>query len=354
MATKVTLPQFGNTMEEGTIVTCLVKVGDKVGRGDVLFEIETDKATIEMESPADGYVKAILVEVGQTIPVHEPVLILGTKDEQVPHDYISTAKPAPAAERVESIAVPAPGTPATSAETAAAAAGAAPVEYRLGQVVPLSRLQKITAQRMLQSKQQIPCFYLTVRVDVTELVTRREQINRSGDANVSYNDFIIRAAAMGLQHFAIMTGQVEGETIKLADSIDIGLAMSVPGGLVAPTVKDANRKSLLQIAHDTQELIERARSNKLAPDDLSGGCTTISNLGSFGIESFIAVPLPGQCSILGVGEIIDTPVPDNGKVVIRKLMSITVSVDHRVANGSYAGQFLDYVRKLLQDPAALD
>lgn len=355
MATKVTLPQLGKTMQEGTIVKCLVKVGDKVGRGDVLFEIETDKATMEMESPAGGFVKTILVEPGQTLAVHEPVLILGGKDEQVPQGLIDSPKTAVSSKGVTSVEPARPTISVTQADIAAAAATAAPQsEYQLGQVVPLNRLQKITGQRMLQSKREIPCFYLTVRADVTELVKYRRKINAGRAVKVSYNDFIIQAAAMGLERFVIMTGQAEGETIRLADSIDIGLAISTPGGLVAPVVKDANKKDVLQIARDTQALAERARNNKLSPDDLAGGCITISNLGSFGIESFIPVVPPGQCSILGVGEIVDTPVPDGGQMTVRKLMSLTVAVDHRVANGSYAGQFLDYVRKLLQDASNFD
>jgi len=353
MATKVTLPQLGETMQEGTIVKCLVKVGDKVSRGDVLFEIETDKATLEMESPAEGFVKAILVEPGQTLAVHEPVLILGGRDEQVSRGFIDSARTAASSNSVANVERAEAAFAATQADIAAAAA-APPGSYQLGQVVPLNRLQKITGQRMLQSKREIPCFYLMVRVDVTELVKYRERVNRSQGINISYNDFIIRAAAMGLERFELMTGQVEGEAIRLADGIGVGLAISVPGGVVAPVVKEVNKKDVRRIARDTAVLIERAQNGKLSLDDLAGGCITVSNLGSFGIESFIPVVVPGQCSILGVGEIVDTPVPDGGMIAIRKLMSVTVAVDHRVANGSYAGQFLDYVRKLLEDPSNFD
>jgi pyruvate dehydrogenase E2 component (dihydrolipoamide acetyltransferase) len=146
-----------------------------------------------------------------------------------------------------------------------------------------------------------------------------------------------------------MTGQLAGDTIKLASSFGIGLAIAVPDGIVAPIVKDVNKKNLTQIARDANALIEKARHNKLAPQDLEGGCITISNLGAFGIESFIPIVVPGQCSILGLGQIIDTCVPDDGNIVVRKLMSLTLSVDHKITNGAYAAQFLDFVRKLLQD-----
>jgi pyruvate dehydrogenase E2 component (dihydrolipoamide acetyltransferase) len=146
-----------------------------------------------------------------------------------------------------------------------------------------------------------------------------------------------------------MTGQLEGENIKLAETINIGLAISVPDGLVAPILKDVNKKDIKQIAGDSQALIERARNNKLAPTDLEGGCITVSNLGAFGIDNFIPIVVPGQCSILGIGQITDTCVPDNGNILVRKLMNMTLSVDHKVANGAYAARFLDFVRKQLEN-----
>jgi pyruvate dehydrogenase E2 component (dihydrolipoamide acetyltransferase) len=236
------------------------------------------------------------------------------------------------------------GKPVKEAPPAAAAA-----EPKLGATIPLNRLQKITAERMLKSKQEIPCFYLTVKADVTELVSLRTKMNEAGDVKVAYNDFIIKAVAMGLEKYPIMTGQLAGDAIRLAETINIGLAISVPDGLVAPILKDVNKKGVRQIARDSQALIEKAKSNRLAPMDLEGGCITVSNLGAFGIDNFIPIVVPGQCSILGVGRITDTCVPDNGGIAIRKLMNMTLSVDHKVANGAYAAQFLDFARKQLED-----
>jgi pyruvate dehydrogenase E2 component (dihydrolipoamide acetyltransferase) len=402
MAREVRLPQLGQTMEEGTIINCLVKVGDEVKKGDVIFEIETDKATLEMESPADGFVKHILVETDQTLPVGAPVLVLGEKDEEVPQSFVDSlqgvapaaavAEAAPAAPAAE-LAKPEPSPPkggaakvmasprakklaqqlsvdlaavtgtgpagriteedvkkaAASKPAKAAEVEAAGPEVKLGATIPLSRIQKITAERMLKSKREIPCFYLTVKADVTDLVVLRTKLNETSDVKISYNDFIMKAVATGLEKYPIMTGQLVGDSIQLAEAINIGLAISVPGGLVAPIVKDVNKKDVKQIAGDSTALIERARSNKLAPTDLEGGCITISNLGAFGIESFIPIVVPGQCSILGIGQITDTCVPDDGNILVRKLMNMTLSVDHKVTNGAYAAQFLDFVRKLLED-----
>ncbi len=400
MAKEVRLPQLGQTMEEGTIVNCLVKVGDEVKKGDVIFEIETDKATLEMESPADGFVKLILVKTDETLPIGEPLLVLGGKNEDVPQSFVDslkgevsaasdTTQTAPAAvepAKVEPEPVKSAGKIMVSPRAkklaadlgvdlatvtgtgpagkiteqdikAAADAKPAPAaqakvseaDIKLGQTIALNRLQKITAERMLKSKREIPCFYLTVRADVTKLVELRTKMNQDGGIKTSYNDFIIKAVAMGLENYPIMTGQLEGENIKLAEAINIGLAISVPDGLVAPILKDVNKKDIKQIAGDSQALIEKARNNKLAPTDLEGGCITVSNLGAFGIDNFIPIVVPGQCSILGIGRITDTCVPDNGNILIRKLMNMTLSVDHKVANGAYAARFLDFVRKQLEN-----
>ncbi len=382
MAKEVRLPRLGETMEEGIIISCLVKVSDEVEKGDVIFEIETDKATLEMESPDSGFVKYILVEADQTVQVGAPILVLGGKDEKVPQSFVDKLrKETPAVQQATS-------STEKIAETAVTPGLAnkelEETEAKPRETIPLSRLQKITAQRMLQSKREIPCFYLTVKVDVTELVKLRNRLNKpspseglgktsdvhpvrnsmgnnmrgkgkiSNGVKVSYNDFIIKAVATGLEKFPIMTGQSIDDSIQLAEAINIGFAIAVPGGLVAPIVKDVNKKDIFEIARDSKALIENARSNRLAPTDLEGGCITVSNLGAFGIESFIPIVVPGQCSILGIGQIIDTCVPDDDSMVVRKIMNMTLSVDHKVANGAYAAQFLDFVRKLLEDISAFE
>ena len=403
MAKEIRLPQLGQTMEEGTIVNCMVKAGDHIKKGDVIFEIETDKATLEMESPTDGFVKHIFVKTDQTLPVGEPMLVIGDENEEVPKSFIESLTGASIPEVEPSEEAPAeveviqvdveiekptgrimasprakklaadlgvdlstvtgtgPGGKITeqdvkdAAEKKPAAKESVPQgQIRLGQTILLNRLQKLTAERMLKSKREIPCFYLTVKVDVTDLVEMRNRLNQLNDEKLSYNNFIIKAVATGLEKYPIMTGQIDGETIKLQDSINIGLAISVPDGLVAPILKDVNKKNIRQISSDSKVLIDKARNNKLDLTDLEGGCITVSNLGAFGVDNFIPIVIPGQCSILGVGRITDTCVPDNGNILIRKLMNMTLSVDHKVANGAYAAQFLDFVHKLLEDPATFN
>jgi pyruvate dehydrogenase E2 component (dihydrolipoamide acetyltransferase) len=422
MAKEINMPKMGQTMEEGTVVKCLVKVGAEVKKGDVIFEIETDKATLEMESPVGGFVKYILAQANQTLPVGAPLMVLGDKDEQVPMSFVRTltgsADVPPAAQTPTTIVPPAvepePAKPAgkmmvsprakkmaeelgvdlaqvkgtgpagkitevdirnaaeskpakaaqpargegvpplhTGAQDKAKMASPQIAEAKLGATVPVNRLQRITAERMLKSKREIPCFYLTIRVDMTDLVACRAKTNETGGVKVAFNDYIMKAVGTGLEKYPMMTGQLAGDSIKLADAIHVGLAISVPDGLVAPLVKDVNKKDVRQIARDSQALIERARNDKLDLSDLEGGCITVSNLGAFGIESFIPIVVPGQCSILGIGRITDTCVPDNGNILVRKLMNMTLSVDHKVTNGAYAAQFLDFVKKTLEDTKTL-
>ena len=266
MAREIRLPQLGETMEAGTVVNCLVKVGDEVKKGDVIFEIETDKATLEMESPQDGFVKHILAEPDETLPVGAPMMVLGDKDEEVSQSFLDSLKsgaPAissagaaahPAAESVKAqprISKPVsrvmasprakklaeelgvdltnltgtgPGGKITEEDIKKAAASkparpiapaAVTAEIKLGETIPLTKKQKLTAERMVKSKREIPCFYLTVKADVTDLVNLRTKLNKTSSVKISYNDFIIRAVAIGLQKFPIMTGQLAGDTIKL-------------------------------------------------------------------------------------------------------------------------------------------
>jgi pyruvate dehydrogenase E2 component (dihydrolipoamide acetyltransferase) len=333
MAKEINLPKMGQTMEEGTVVNCLVKVGDEVKKGQVIFEIETDKATLEMESPVSGFVKYVLVQNNQTLPVGAPLMVLGEQNEQVPMSFVeavtggvglaagtdvtpaaqmpTTITPPAAPEPVApgkpmgkimisprakkmaeemgvdlatvkgtgpagkiteadirsaaeakpaGVAQPGPQTQKTAFGSPMPSAGKATVpgrqeksggdaqptkttvaEAKLGSTVPLNRLQRITAERMLKSKREIPCFYLTVRVDMTDLVAARAKMNETSSVKVAFNDFIMKAVATGLEKFPMMTGQLAGDSIKLADAIHVGLAISAgrPGRTL---VKDVNRK----------------------------------------------------------------------------------------------------------------
>lgn len=364
MAHEVVLPKLGQTMKEGTLIRILVAAGDQVRRGDVLFEIETDKATLEMEADAEGFVKAVLVEPGQTVPVQTPLLILGDQAEQLDSAYLARV-----ADHVRgAVMIDSPtGQPGTGLKSAGMGYAQAirdteaharcdvmeSVKPELGACIPLSRTQKIVAEKMLWSKQNIPCFYLCIRVDVTKLVELRSQMNAESETKFSVNDFIIRALSLGIRHYPVMTGQLAENHIQLSDSIDIGIAISTDEGVVAPIIKDCGSKSLLDISQSCGILIERARTHTLSLEDLAGGCMSVSNLGAFGVDSFIPIVIPGQSSILGVGTIQDVVLPVDKEPAVRKIMNLTLSVDHKVINGAEAAQFLDFVKKLLEHPDEL-
>ena len=365
MAHEVVLPQLGQTMKEGTLVRIVAAAGDHVRTGDVLFEIETDKATLELEADVEGFVKAVLVEAGQTVPVQTPLLILGDRDEPLDSAYLARI-----ADHVRGAVMLASPT-GQSAGTELKSTGLAyaqvlrnteaharcdameSIKPELGACIPLSRTQKIVAEKMLWSKQNIPCFYLCIRVDVTKLVEMRSQMNAESETKLSINDFIIRGLALGIGHYPVMTGQLAENHIQLSDSIDIGFAISSDEGVVAPIVKDCGSKSLPDIGRACGTLIERAHTHTLSLEDLAGGCMSVSNLGAFGVDSFIPIVIPGQSSILGVGTIQDAVLPVDKEPAVRKIMNLTLSVDHKVINGAEAAQFLDFVKKLLEHPDEL-
>ncbi|MHC4636870.1 MAG: dihydrolipoamide acetyltransferase family protein [Planctomycetota bacterium] len=345
MGTEVRLPKLGETMEVACVIAFGFDVGDKVKSGDVLYEIETDKAAMEVESPADGVVKHIFPRVGQVLAVGEPIMILGAEEEQIPQELLDSLKSQIAnhSEKVEDDA------PDNGVQVLPDREAIDPEQIKLGGSIPITRLQKITAERMLRSKQKKPTFYLNIKADVTDLVEFRSNLNENADVKISYNDFIIKAVALACEKFPIITGRLKDDNIILPEKINIGLAVSVPMGLVVPVVKDVANKNISRISSDTKALIEKARENKLQLTDLEGACITVSNLGDFGVDSFIPIVIPGQASIIGVGRITETCLADYGDIIIRKMMSLTISADHKIVNGAYAGQFLDYVKKTLED-----
>lgn len=373
MAQEVRLPQLGKAMKQATIVSLKVGLNHSVVKGQILCDLETDKATIEMESPLGGKIRHIFCSEGQCLPINTPLFVIGEDNEALSAEFLTSLKsefdaslnstsldlpaatPASGNTSQENDAVLSKIRPSTSSlrpiqDMPVEAQNTTEITVEPGKKIPLSRWQKIIADKMLQSKQQIPCFYLNIRVDVTELSELRDKLSKTATTKISFNDFIMAALAKGIQHYPIMSGKLGKDCIILAPTIDIGLAIATDTGLVAPVVRDVAGKTLAQIAAASADLISRTKENKLTADDLAGGCITISNLGGLGIDSFIPIAIPGQCSILGVGRIINTPTPSGkGDILIRKIMNLNLSVDHRVANGADAAQFLDFVKKQLEN-----
>ncbi|MGW3467948.1 pyruvate dehydrogenase complex dihydrolipoamide acetyltransferase [Saccharopolyspora sp. NPDC000995] len=415
--TEIQMPRLSDTMEEGVISTWHKNVGDQVSRGEVMAEIETDKAVMELEAYDDGVLEKILVEAGATVPIGTPIAILGDGSgaaaEAAPAPA-PVAAPAPAAAEApapaepaapapEPAAVAAPAEPgakpkasplakavakekgvdlstvqgtgpggriiradieaatataatAPAAAVPAAAAPAAPVAVSSEDVeeIPLSNIRKVTAKRLTESKQQAPHFYLTSAIDVTDLMafraTLNERLQAAGGPKVSVNDLIVKAVATALRANPAVNVSFAGDKMLQHKRINLGVAVAIDNGLVVPVIKDADRKSVSEIAAESRELAGRAREGKLKLAEMSGGTFSISNLGMFGIEQFSAVINPPEAAILAVGAARDEVQVRDGEFVARKILRATLSADHRAVDGAVGAAFLQLLTGLLEDP----
>jgi pyruvate dehydrogenase E2 component (dihydrolipoamide acetyltransferase) len=213
--------------------------------------------------------------------------------------------------------------------------------------IPLTRIQKLISRRMLESKQTQPCFYMTAKADIGGIAESRRQISKQLGTRILINDFFILAMAVAVKRFPLMAGSFKGDHIEIAENINIGFAFTAPKGLIVPVVKNANGKSLADIAKGTAELIEKARTDKLSIENLSGACITLTALGMFGIDSFLAIPIPGQCGIISVGKIIEEPFVYDGKIAARKVVEFGLAADGRIVGADYAAKFLVEITNLV-------
>jgi pyruvate dehydrogenase E2 component (dihydrolipoamide acetyltransferase) len=452
MPINILMPALSPTMEKGNLAKWLKKEGEPVKPGDVLAEIETDKATMEVEAVDEGTLGKILVAEGtQDIPVNQPIAVLLGEGEDKsalaaapqaappkPAAKPAEAAPAPAAKEPAKAETPKPETPKETQVTTAAAAPsksdsgagrvfASPLARRLAkdgnidlgrvsgsgphgrivkadidaaasgkaplaarqpsapaagpapiqapsdaqimklfeegsyEVVPHDNVRKIIAKRLIEAKQTIPHYYLTMDTEIDALLALRKDINaaaprdKNGDAawKVSVNDLIIKALALALQRVpdANVTW-TEGGMLKHKRS-DVGVAVSIPGGLITQVVRSADTKRISAIATEMKDLIARARSRKLAPHEYQGGTTAVSNLGMYDIKDFAAVINPPHASILAVGAGMEKPVVKKGEVRIATVMSVTLSADHRAIDGALGAELLGAFKALIEKPAGM-
>ena len=402
MATLVVMPQMGYDMQEGTLLRWLKQEGEQVSRGEVIAEIETDKAAVEMEAFASGVLRKIVVREGVAVPVGETIAIIGEPDEELPEVAAPAATSAlPRAE----VAVPAPPAPAPVSEAVPAAGPlkASPVARRLAdergidlrqvvgtgpggritrddvlayqpsalaaepvtvptppgeapQAVPLSRMRQAIARHTTESKQQIPHFYVAADIDMTRLLELRGDLNRELEGEqvrVSINDFVIKACARALVRYPALNATFQGDRLRMNPAINIGIAVALEEGLIVPAIPDCGNKSLKEIARASRDVVERAQQGRLRQEEYVGGTFSISNLGTYDVDSFIAIILPPQSAVLAVGTVRQQPVVRDGQVTIAQVMKATLSVDHRVADGAQASQFLGEIKRLLENPVSL-
>jgi pyruvate dehydrogenase E2 component (dihydrolipoamide acetyltransferase) len=408
---EINMPKLSDTMEEGTIVEWKKKSGDVVKTGDVLAEVESDKATFDLEADADG-VLTVIVEQGVPAKIGAAIARIGEAEEAAPAPKPKeTAKEKPAAKAEKPAPREAPPEENSDGQHAVATASstevkASPLAKRLAaemgvdlgslkgsgpegrivkedvlaasqsrpqtggqrraqpsapagpdEIVQPNRMQATIARRMVDAKSTIPEFQVTVEARVDLAVSMRQQLKDSvpGAEKVTMTDFLVRACALALRKFPeVNTSWIDGR-FQRKNSISIGLAVAPAEGmgLLVPVVHDADSKDLIQISIESRQVIERARSGRPHEGDLSGATFSISNLGMYGVDEFVAIINPPEAAILAVGAIKDVPVVEDGRIVPGKVMRMTLSVDHRVFYGATAAQFMAEVKRLIENPVTL-
>lgn len=440
MADVVEMPKLGFDMAEGTLVRWVVSEGDSVSKGDVLAEIETDKATVEVESSYAGIVHKHLIPEGDIVPVGTPIAVIGAEGEEVNLDSL-VGKQEEKAEPKEKAAEKEPEPQAEAAEKEAAATApagdgdeefpggvkASPVARRMAeehsldlkaidgsgpggrivkkdieayleapkpsrreaapveeaareaekqpagvalppplyspaeappedQRIPLNRLRSAIGRRMVEVKQQVPHFYITHEYDMSKVMAVRKEVNAllegSGE-KLSVNDFIVKAVALALRQYPNLNASLDGDAIIHHGQVNIGNAVAVEGGLLTVVCKDADRKSLRQISQEVRSMAKRARDGKVKPDDIEGSTFSISNLGMYNVEEFIAIINPPEAAILAIGSVQTVPVVVDGEIQIGQRMKATVSVDHRISDGAEAAEFMQALAPYMEEPLRL-
>ena len=404
----ITMPKLSDTMNEGTLVKWLKKAGDKIEVGDILAEIETDKATMEMEAFDEGVLVEIIVPEGGVVKVGERLAVLdGGASPANPTASNPAAKPTSSSAPKPALKSPAPLTPKPRASTnagghrvkasplakkialdrgvalagvsgsgpggrilaadvpeqgaspAAAPSLALPVPSSDGdRRVPLSGMRRTIAERLLASKTRIPHFYLALEIDAAPLVALRKDINAAAEVSVSpkmtVNDFVLLATARAAAVHQKINSAFAGDSVVEYATVNLSVAIAVEDGLITPVIRDAQKLTLIEISAAVKDLAVRARTKKLKPEEYQGGTVTVSNLGAFGIESFYAIINPPQAAILAVGAIMKKPVVNaQDQIVAGQRMVLGLSGDHRVVDGAAGAEFLAALKKSLETPATL-
>lgn len=408
MAEVIRMPKMSDTMTEGVIVSWLKQVGDDIKPGDILAEVETDKATMELENYVKGTLLHIGIPAGGSVPVDALIAIVGQKGEDISAllngASAPTAAPAKAEETKVETAAPTAPAPAPVANTsndsrvkasplakkiadekgidlnsvsgsgdggrivkrdvetftpAAKTAGAPSITLPtvVGQEsfeeVPVSQMRKVIARRLGESKHTAPHFYLTMSINMDKAIEARKAMLEFSPVKISVNDIIIKAVAAALRKNPAANSSWLGDKIRYNHHINIGVAVAIEDGLIVPVVKFADSKSLSHISAEVKELADKAKNKKLQPNEFEGNTFTISNLGMFGIDEFTAIINPPDACILAVGAAKETVVVENGQMKVANVMKVTLSCDHRVVDGAVGSAFLKTLKELLENPVKL-
>ncbi|HTY09779.1 MAG TPA: pyruvate dehydrogenase complex dihydrolipoamide acetyltransferase [Bacteroidota bacterium] len=403
MATKIAMPKLSDTMEEGIILKWLKKEGDPVKQGEIIAEVQTDKADMELEAYDTGVLRKIFIPEGKGAAVGKPIAIIGSASEDI--SALLVESPAPSAGHGAPASAPPPPKPAEEMHAAPSVASASPgggdgrikvsplakaiaaqnkIDLHaingsgpMGRIVkkdleaslsrlsgrpsrtyapgttkefPVSLMRKTIAKRLVESKTTAPHFYVTYDVDMKRAIDFRNSLNTGGDVKVSFNDIIVKACAYALRNHPKVNSTFTPEKIIQHGAINVGVAVAIDDGLITPVIRNTDMKTLFEIAGESKELAAKAREKKLKPEEFSGGTFTVSNLGMLGVEEFAAIINPPEAAILAVGAITETPVAENGHVVVGNRMKLTLSCDHRVVDGAIGAEFMQEVKANLENP----
>lgn len=376
MAVKVIMPKLGMAMTEGTVVKWLKPDGARVEKGERIAVVMSKKITYEVEAPASGILRHAAAEkevkaVGEVIGyIAEPGEVI-PELEKVPAAPPVTEAPAPSAKEI--LATPAakrlakehgvdlsqvtgtgPGGRITEKDVMAfieARKAPPPPPRPPAKVIPFIGMRQAIAERMTQSLQTMAQVTITTEIDATELVRMREQLK--GEFDLTYTDLVVKAAAIALKKHPLLNSTLIGEEIHLLDEIHIGVAVALESGLIVPVVRDADKKSLKEIAAETRRLAEGARAGTLTVDEVTGSTFTVTNLGMYGVDTFTPIINPPEVAILGVGRIVEKPACCQGQIVPRAMMYLSLTFDHRIVDGAPAAEFLRTVKELLEKPYRL-
>jgi pyruvate dehydrogenase E2 component (dihydrolipoamide acetyltransferase) len=413
MAETINMPKLGFDMAEGVLVRWVKQVGEQINKGDVLAEIETDKATVEVESPASGVVLQFIVEQGDVVPVNAPIAVVGQEGEKVdaPAAVAAPSKvesqkseEKPAAQTQENPATtPQAVRPADSGlvkasplakkiardnnlnladiqgsgpggrvvkkdvEIALSSGQTSKVEGRPSPIyasrithqedetVQLTKLRQAIARRMVESKTSVPHFYVTHEYKMNAVMALRREVNQylPDDEKLSVNDFIVKAAALTLREFPNLNASFVGDKVVRYGAVNVGIAVAVENGLLTVAHKDTDQKPMRLISSEIKGMVARAREGKVKPDDIEGSTFSISNLGMYDVENFIAIVNPPEAAILAVGSAREVPVVEDGEIKPGWRMKATLSVDHRVSDGAEAAQFMQKLAEFLENPVRM-
>lgn len=406
MAEVIRMPKMSDTMTEGVIVSWLKKVGDDVKPGDILAEVETDKATMELENYVKGTLLHIGIPAGGSVPVDALIAIVGQKGDDISALLNGASAPVTAAKtedtKVEKVTTPAPSAPIANTSTdsrvkasplakkiadekgidinnvsgsgdggrivkrdvetfTSSSKGGSKINITLPTVigqesfeeVPVSQMRKVIARRLSESKHTAPHFYLTMSINMDKAIEARKSMLEYSPVKISVNDIIIKAVAGALRKNPAANTSWLGDKIRYNHHINIGVAVAIEDGLIVPVVKFADSKSLSHISAEVKELAEKAKNKKLQPNEFEGNTFTISNLGMFGIDEFTAIINSPDACILAVGAVKETVIVENGQMKIANVMKVTLSCDHRVVDGAVGSAFLKTLKELLENPVKL-